>query len=113
VGRRRAATRKPLSQSERKPVDQAADSIENHPQQLRYAQGLPLAPGGIEGACRHRVKERMDSTGARGGLERAEALLTLRSLKGALAASLAFHCEQEHKRHSLGPPIPGGGDEAA
>jgi hypothetical protein len=119
VGLRRAATRKPLSQSERKPVDKAADYIENNQQRLRYdqalAQGLPIATGVIEGACRHLVKDRMDITGARWGLERAEAILKLRSLKvsGDLAAYLAFHFEQEHQRNYPGPPIPVVLDEAA
>lgn len=119
VGVRRAATRKQLSQSERKPVDTAADYIENNQQRLRYdqalAQGLPIATGVIEGACRHLVKDRMDITGARWGLEGAEAILKLRSLKvsGDLAAYLAFHFEQEHKRNYPGPPIPVGLDEAA
>ena len=119
VGLRRAATRKPLSQSERKPVDKAADYLENNQPRLRYdqalAQGLPIATGVIEGACRHRVKDRMDITGARWGLERAEAILKLRSLKvsGDLAAYLAFHFEQEHKRNYPGPPIPVVLDEAA
>jgi hypothetical protein len=35
VGLRRTATRKPLSQSEREPVDKAADYLENHQQRLR------------------------------------------------------------------------------
>ena len=57
----------------------------------------------------------MDITGARWGLERAEAILKLRSLKvsGDLAAYLAFHFKQEHKRNYPGPPIPAVLDEAA
>jgi len=112
VGLRRAATRKQLSQSERKAVDKAADYIANNRERLRYdqalAQGLPIATGVIEGACRHLVKDRMDITGARWGLQRAEAILKLRSLKvsGDLAAYLAFHFEQERKRNFPGPPIP-------
>jgi len=60
-------------------------------------------------------KDRMDITGARWGLERAEAILKLRSLKvsGDLAAYRAFHFEQEHKRHYPGPPIPLAEREAA
>jgi len=79
------ATRKQLSQSEHTPVDKAADYIDNNQQRLQYdqalAQGLPIATGVIEGACRHLVKDRMDITGARRGLARAEAILNLRSLK--------------------------------
>jgi len=112
IGLRRAATRQRLSQCERKPVDKAADYLENNRERLRYdqalAQGLPIATGVIEGACRHLVKDRMDITGARWGLQRAEAILKLRSLKvsGDLPAYLAFHFEQERKRHYPGPPLP-------
>jgi hypothetical protein len=112
VGLRRAATRKQLSQSERTPVDKAADYIDNNQQRLRYdhalAQGLPIATGVIEGACRYLVKDRMDITGARWGLQRAEAILKLRSLKvsGDLAPYLAFHFAQEQTRNYPGPPIP-------
>jgi hypothetical protein len=119
VGLRRAATRKELSQNERKPVDKAADYIDNNQERLQYdralAHGLPIATGVIEGACRHLVKDRMDITGARWGLERAEAILKLRSLKisGDLPAYLAFHFEQEHKRNFPGPPIPLAALEAA
>ena len=35
----------------------------------------------IEGACRHLVKDRMDLTGARWGLDGAEAVLKLRALR--------------------------------
>ena len=111
VGLRRAATRKQLSQSARKPVDKAADYIDNNRERLQYdhalAHGLPIATGVIEGARRHLVKDRMDITGARWGLDRAEAILKLRSLKisGDLPAYLAFHFEQEHKRNYPQPPI--------
>lgn len=119
VGLRRAATRKQLSQNARKPVDKAADYIDNNQERLQYdhalAHGLPIATGVIEGACRHLVKDRMDITGARWGLARAEAVLKLRSLKisGDLAAYLAFHFEQEHKRNYPGAPIPLAESEAA
>jgi hypothetical protein len=119
VGLRRAATRAQLSQSERKPVDKAADYIENNQTRLQYdlalAEGLPIATGVIEGACRHLVKDRMDITGARWGLERAEAILKLRSLKvsGDLTDYLEFHFRQEQQRNYPGPPIPEVLNEAA
>jgi hypothetical protein len=119
VGLRRAATRKQLGQSARKPVDKAADYLDNNRQRLQYdralANGLPIATGVIEGACRHLVKDRMDITGARWGLDRAEAILKMRSLKisGDLPAYLAFHFEQEHKRNYPEPPIPPATLEAA
>jgi hypothetical protein len=79
------------------------------------AQGLPIATGVIEGACRHLVKDRMDITGARWGLKRAEAILKLRSLKisGDLPAYMEFHFNQEAKRNYPGPPIPDIFSEAA
>jgi len=119
VGLRRAATRAQLSQSERKPVDKAADYIENNCTRLRYdlalAQGLPIATGVIEGACRHLVKDRMDITGARWGLDRAEAILKLRSLKvsGDLTDYMEFHFRQERQRNYPCPPIPEALKEAA
>jgi hypothetical protein len=112
VGLRRAATRKQLGQEERKPVDKAADYIENNQERLQYdqalAQGLPIATGVIEGVCRHLVKDRMDITRGRWVLEQAEAILMLRSLNvsGDLAAYLAVHFEQEQKRNYSGSPIP-------
>ena len=39
--------------------------------------------GVIEGACRHLLNDRMDITGARGGVQRAEAALQLRSLSSS------------------------------
>jgi hypothetical protein len=118
-GLRRAATRKQLSQYARQPVDKAADYLDKNQSRLHYdqalAEGLPIATGVIEGACRHLVKHRMDITGARWGLARAEAILKLRSLKvsGDLRAYLAFHFRQEQKRNYPGPPIPLAVDEAA
>ena len=100
------------SAAARKPVDKAADYLDNNRARLRYdqalAQGMPIATGVIEGACRHLVKDRMDLTGARWGLARAEAILKLRSLKisGDLPAYLAFHFDTERQRHYPGPPIP-------
>jgi|OpeIllAssembly_1097287.scaffolds.fasta_scaffold19668_2 hypothetical protein len=119
VGLRRAATRKQLSEGARKAVDKAADYLENNRERLHYdralAHGLPIATGVIEGACRHLVKDRMDITGARWGLDGAEAILKLRSLKisGDLSDYLAFHFEQEHKRNYPAPPIPLPAREAA
>jgi hypothetical protein len=100
-------------------VDKAADYIDNNRERLQYdqalEQGLPIATGVIEGACRHLVKDRMDITGARWGLAQAEAILKLRSLKvsGDLTPYLEFHFRQEHKRNYPGPPIPLELNEAA
>jgi hypothetical protein len=84
AGMRRAATLRQLSADERKPVDTCADYLIKYRDMLHYndylAQGFPIATGVIEGACRHLVKDRMDITAARWGLQSAEAILKLRSL---------------------------------
>ena len=87
TGMRRSATLRGLSSEQRAAVDDCADYLLDYRDMLRYdeylAQGLPIATGGIEGACRHLVKDRMDLTGARWGLQRAEAVLKLRSLQSS------------------------------
>ncbi len=64
------------------------------------ARGWPIATGVIEGACRHLIGDRLDITGARWGLEGAEAVLKLRALygNGDLDAYWRFHRAQEHRR---------------
>ena len=64
------------------------------------AAGWPIATGVIEGACRHLIGDRLDITGARWGLQGAEAVLKLRALctNGDLPAYWAFHRAQEHQR---------------
>jgi hypothetical protein len=54
----------------------------------------------VEGACRHIVKDRMDITGARWGLEGAEAILKLRALtaSGDFDAYWRYHLRREHER---------------
>ena len=60
-------------------------------------EGLPIATGVIEGACRYLVKDRMDRTGARWSLTGAEAVLRLRALRasGDFDAYWPFHLEQD------------------
>ena len=66
-------------------------------------QGYPIATGMIEGACRHLVNDRMDITGARWKLDRAEAVLHLRSLRtsGDFDEYWKFHKMQEFQRNHV------------
>jgi len=72
---------------------------------MKYAEaladGLPIATGVIEGACRYLVKDRMDITGARWSLTGAEAVLRLRAIRasGDFDAYWEFHLAQEHTRN--------------
>ena len=102
---RRGATAKGMSSTQREPMDQCATYLANHAAYLNYpdylAKGYPIATGVIEGACRHLVKDRMEITGARWGLEGGEAVLKLRALviNGDFAAYWDFHEQQEYQRN--------------
>jgi hypothetical protein len=101
AGMRRSATRRDLPQTARAPVDDCADYLLKYQGYLRYHEyltaGLPIATGVIEGACRHLVQDRMGITGARWGLEGAEAILRLRALhvSGDFDAYWRFHLTRE------------------
>lgn len=101
AGMRRSATRRDLTQTQRKPIDVCANYLLNHRDYLHYDQylaaGLPIATGVIEGACRYVVKDRMEITGARWSLQGAEAVLRLRALEasGDFDAYWQFHLAQE------------------
>jgi hypothetical protein len=100
---RRSATSRKLEK--RTNTDKAAAYFLGKKELMRYDEylrdGLPIATGVIEGACRHLVKDRMDITGARWGLEGAEAVLRLRSLRvsGDLDRYWAFHRAREFERN--------------
>lgn len=103
---RRKATRVGLDEHDRKGADECADYLIRKRPYLAYAtaleRGWPIATGVIEGACRHLIKDRMDLTGARWGLEGAEAVLKLRALlsNGDFDQYWAFHLAQEaHRVH--------------
>jgi hypothetical protein len=84
AGIRRRATAYGYRGPERAGADECARYLDNKNGYLDYAtalaKGWPIATGIIEGACRYIVKDRMDITGARWGLEGAEAILKLRTL---------------------------------
>ena len=104
AGIRRRATTYGYSPAERAGADEAARYLENKNGYLDYAtalqKGWPIATGIIEGACRHIVKDRMDITGARWGLEGAEAILKLRALiaTGDFDDYWRYHLRREHER---------------
>jgi hypothetical protein len=104
AGIRRRATTYGYSPAERAGADECARYLDNKKDYLGYAtalqKGWPIATGIIEGACRHIVKDRMDITGARWGLEGAEAILKLRAViaTGDFDAYWRFHLRREHER---------------
>lgn len=64
------------------------------------ADGLPIATGVIEGACRYLVQDRMGRTGAVWSAAGAEAVLRLRALRtsGDFDDYWQFHVAKEHER---------------
>jgi hypothetical protein len=78
--------------------------LTGHLGQLHYdtalAAGWPIATGAVEGACRHLIADRLDITGARWGLDGAEAVLQLRALitNGDFEDYWIFHTAREHQR---------------
>ena len=73
------------------------------------AEGWPIATGVIEGACRHLVQDRMGITGARWGLEGAQAMLWLRAIcaSGDTSAYWDYHITREHQRNHTSRYQPG------
>ena len=107
AGIRRSATLQKLSPKERENADKAADYLLKYRDHLRYDEylekGYPIASGVIEGACRHLVNDRMDITGARWRLDRAEAVLRIRALRtsGDFDEYWQFHKMQEFQRNHV------------
>ncbi|MSP61697.1 MAG: ISKra4 family transposase [Myxococcales bacterium] len=105
AGMRRSATLRDLDDTTRSPVDKCARYLLKYKRHLRYDEylrdGLPIASGVIEGACRHLVKDRMDLSGAHWSLRGAEAVLQLRAIKasGDFAEYWTFREEQEYHRN--------------
>ncbi len=104
---RRSATMRRMAPSDRQAVDDCADYLLKYNAYLAYdaalRDGLPITSGVIEGACRHLCKDRLDITGARWGLDTAEAVLRLRALvsNGDIDDYFDFHEHLELERNHL------------
>jgi hypothetical protein len=98
------AEKEQLTGSKRDSVDTCVRYLAGHLDRLRYdialEAGWPIATGSVEGACRHLVGDRLDITGARWGLNSADAVLKLRAVhaNGDLDAYLNYHHAREHQR---------------
>jgi len=99
-----------LTAAQRTGADACVRYLTGKDEYLRYDQALtagwPIATGVIEGACRHLIGDRLDITGARWGLDGAEAILTLRAVisNGDFDDYWRYHLAQEHQRLYPGTP---------
>ena len=84
-GIRQSASKRKLEK--REAIDKCAGYLCKNKSRLCYdealSEGLPIASGVIEGACRHLINDRMDVTGARWSLQGGEAILKLRSIRSS------------------------------
>ena len=93
-----------LTAAQRAGADACVRYLTGKQEFLRYDQALaagwPIATGVIEGACRHLIGDRLDITGARWGLQGAEAVLTLRAVisNGDFDEYWRYHLAREHQR---------------
>jgi len=102
---RQTATIRALSSVERDALEEHLEYLRKNSMYIHYAEylqdGLPIATGVIEGACRHLVQDRLGITGARWGLAAAEAVLKLRAVRssGDWDAYWRFHEAREAQRN--------------
>lgn len=102
---RQTATNRKLTSAERTELDASLEYLRKNSLYIHYASfladGLPIATGVIEGACRYLVQDRMGITGARWGLTGAEAVLKLRAIRtsGDWDDYWRFHLQKEHARN--------------
>lgn len=102
-----AARAKGLDKDQMKVVDATCNYLADRKRTrlMKYADalrdGLPVATGVIEGACRSLVQDRMGVTGARWSLTGAEAVLRLRALRssGDFDEYWKFHVAQDQLRN--------------
>lgn len=102
---RQTATNRKLTAEHREQLDTALEYLNKNSTRIHYArflaEGLPIATGVIEGACRYLIQDRLGITGARWGLADAEAVLKLRAIRtsGDWDDYWRFHLQNEHARN--------------
>ena len=103
-GIRQTVTKRNLRGESRKTLLAVARYIYRNRSRMRYneylAQGLPIASGAVEGACKNLVKDRMERSGMRWTEDSAEAMLKLRAtyLSGDFEEYWRFHVKRDQER---------------
>ena len=107
-GIRQSTTKRGIRGKSRKILDNIAGYLYRNRAYMRYdrylADGLPIASGAVEGACKNLVKDRMERSGMRWKMPTAEAVLKLRALylSGDFDEYWTFHIKQEQERLRAG-----------
>ena len=82
-GIRQSVTKRGLKGDSGKKVSRAANYLYRNRHYMRYdkylAEGLPIASGPVEGACKSLIKDRMERSGMRWGVS-IEAMLRMRAV---------------------------------
>lgn len=103
-GIRQSATKRHLSAAKKETIRLVTKYFMRNRNRMRYHEylrdGLPIASGAVEGACKNLVKDRMERSGMRWTIDGAEALLRLRAayLSDDLNEYLEFHTKTEQAR---------------
>lgn len=103
-GLRQTVTKRKLFGAQRKTLLGVAEYFHRNRDRMRYdeylAQGLPIASGSVEGACKNLIKDRMERSGMRWTESMAEAIVKLRALylSGDFDSYWAFHIIRDQER---------------
>jgi hypothetical protein len=103
-GLRQSITKRRLLGAKRKTLSDVANYLYRNRARMRYdeylAQGLPIASGPVEGACKNLIKDRMERSGMRWTEGMAEAIVQLRAiyLSGDFDRYWSFHIEKDQSR---------------
>jgi hypothetical protein len=99
-----SATKRGIRGNKREIIDSVLGYLYRNRDRMHYdrylAEGLPIASGAVEGACKNLVKDRMERSGMRWKQPTAEAVLKLRALylSGDFQQYWDFHVKQEQNR---------------
>jgi hypothetical protein len=95
---------KGLKKTQRETLAKIGAYLERNQERMHYdaylRQGLPIASGSVEGACRHLVKDRLERAGMRWSLAGAEALIQMRAvyLSDDFTEYWEYHQQQDQLR---------------
>lgn len=103
-GLRQIATKRNLKGKKRKALLNVAAYYYRNRSRMRYheylAEGLPIASGSVEGACKNLIKDRMERSGMRWTFTGAEGMVKMRAiyLSGDFDEYWNYHVDQEQAR---------------